>query len=242
MPLVNCDVKSLENVVAADLSRDAVMSQEIRDKEDLHANNQKAFKLPSRGVAKTLVFRILYGGGAYSFANDPAFTETSTSVKYWEKAIDAFYEKYKGVKEWHAKLIETAQRDGVLTIPSGRQYPIVPTANKWSGGLDWPITVIKNYPVQGFGADLVMLARLEANKRLKASGLEYKLVSTIHDSIVADCPSKNVQEVGNILFESIREVPNLCKQVFGYTFSLPLTSEVQWGKNKGDLVDLIITV
>lgn len=104
--------------------------------------------------------------------------------------------------------------------------------------MEWPITVIKNYPVQGFGADLVMLARLEASKRLKASGLEYKLISTIHDSIVADCPSENVESVGRILNDSIEYVPTLCKQVFGYDFSLPLTSEVQYGPNKKELVDL----
>lgn len=106
--------------------------------------------------------------------------------------------------------------------------------------MDWPITVIKNYPVQGFGADLVMLARLEANKRLKASGLEYKLVSTIHDSIVADCPMACVDGVGRILNDSIEYVPTLCKQVFGYEFSLPLTSEVQYGPNKKEMLDLVL--
>ena len=92
MPLVNVDVKSLENVVAAELSQDKVMMQEIREKQDLHSNNQKAFGLPSRLVAKVLVFRILYGGGAYSFANDSDFTATSTSVKYWERAGTASIE------------------------------------------------------------------------------------------------------------------------------------------------------
>jgi len=241
MPLVNVDVKSLENVVAAELSQDKVMMQEIREKQDLHANNQKAFGLPSRLVAKVLVFRILYGGGAYSFANDSDFTATSTSVKYWEKAIEAFYDKYKGVKVWHEQLIQTAQREGRLVIPSGRHFPISPMVNKWNGGMDWPITVIKNYPVQGFGADLVMLARLEARKRLRASGLEYKLISTIHDSIVADCPSHAVRDVGRILYDSIEAVPALCKRVFGYDFSLPLTSEVQYGPNKKEMKDLVLT-
>lgn len=231
-------MKSLENIVAAELSQDKVMMQEIMEKQDLHANNQKAFGLPSRLVAKVLVFRILYGGGAYSFANDPDFTTTSTSVKYWERAIEAFYTKYTGIKEWHDHIIHTAQQTGKLEIPSGRFFPIVPLVNKWNGSMDWPVTVIKNYPVQGFGADLVMLARLEASKRLKASGLEYKLVSTIHDSIVADCPSECVRMVGSILSDSIEAVPALCKQVFGYDFSLPLTSEVQYGPNKKEMEDL----
>ena len=104
--------------------------------------------------------------------------------------------------------------------------------------MDWPITVIKNYPVQGFGADLVMLARLQARKRLLHEGLRSTLVSTIHDSIVADVRSEQTERVGRILKQAVEEVPALCKQVFGYDFSLPLTAEVQYGPNKKDMKEL----
>lgn len=242
MPLVNADVKGLEVVVAAELSGDKTLKQEVIDKVDIHETNRDRFKLgegkPGRLVAKIFKFRLIYGGSAYSYANDSDFQGVSRSQKFWQNVIDEYYAKYTGVKEWHEQLIHSAQRDGRLCIPSGRQYPIQPVVNKWNGGMDWPVTVIKNYPVQGFGADLVMLARLEARKRLRETNLEYKLVSTIHDSIVADCPSSCVMEVGRILNDSIEYVPTLCKQVFGYDFSLPLTSEVQYGPNKKDMVDL----
>jgi DNA polymerase-1 len=245
MALVNADVKGLEVVVAAELSGDKILKQEIIDKVDIHESNRDRFKLgegkPGRLVAKIFKFRLIYGGSAYSYANDSDFQSVSRSQKFWQNVIDEYYAKYTGIKEWHEQLIQTAQRDGVLSIPSGRSYPIVPLVNKWNGGLDWPITVIKNYPVQGFGADLVMLARLEARKRLKESGLEYRLVSTIHDSIVADCPSVHVRDVGRILNDSIEAVPSICKQIFGYDFSLPLTSEVQYGPNKKEMKDLVLT-
>lgn len=57
MPLVNADVKSLEIAVAADLSDDIVLKQELWDKADIHENNRQAFKLPSRLIAKVFVFR-----------------------------------------------------------------------------------------------------------------------------------------------------------------------------------------
>ena len=245
MPLVNADVKGLEVVVAAELSGDKILKQEIIDKVDIHETNRDRFKLgtgkPGRLVAKIFKFRLIYGGSAYSYANDSDFQGVSRSQKFWQDVIDEYYAKYTGIKAWHEQLIQTAQLTGRLEIPSGRHFPITPLVNKWNGGMDWPITVIKNYPVQGFGADLVMLARLEANKRLRASGLEYRLVSTIHDSIVADCPTDAVRDVGRILNASIEYVPILCKQVFGYDFSLPLTSEVQYGKNKKEMVDLVLT-
>ena len=240
--LINADVKGLEVVVAAELSGDKILKQEIIERVDIHERNRDRFKLgegkPGRLVAKILKFRIIYGGGAYSFANDSDFAGVSKSQKFWQNIIDEYYAKYTGIKSWHEKLIETAQREGRLEIPSGRYYPIVPKSNQWNGGLEWPITQIKNYPVQGYGAELVMLARLEARKRLKESGLECQLISTIHDSIVADTPSKNAEAVGRILLESIEAVPSLCKRVFGVEFSLPLTAEVQCGHNKKEMIDM----
>jgi DNA polymerase I-like protein with 3'-5' exonuclease and polymerase domains len=101
----------------------------------------------------------------------------------------------------------------------------------------WPLTTIKNYPVQGFGADLVMLARIEAYKRLQESGLEFQMVQTIHDSIVVDTPKENVYNICSILQNSVLKVPELCKEHFDYNFSLPLTSEIQVGINKKEMTE-----
>lgn len=254
--LINADVKGLEVVVAAELSGDPILRQEIIDKVDIHEVNRSAFNLggsaaydgeseeeklarkAGRLIAKIFKFRLLYGGSAYSYANDPDFMGVSASVKFWEKVIDQYYEKYSGIRRWHNDLINTAQSTGRLEIPSGRHYPISPNYEKYE---PWPLTIIKNYPVQGFGADLVMLARLEARKRLREAGIMALLISTIHDSIIADTEAKNVEVVGKILLESIESVPLLCKKVFGYDFSLPLTAEVQFGKNKKEMSDLVLT-
>jgi DNA polymerase-1 len=239
--LVNCDVKGLEVVVAAELSGDRTLSREVIDKVNFHADNQQRFGLPDRVTAKRFMFKLLYGASAFGYAHDGDFTFISTSDRFWQKIIDEFYAKYGGIKEWHTTLMQTARATGRLEIPSGRYFPIVPKATNF--GLKWPDTVIKNYPVQGFGADLVMLARLEASRRLRDLKREFPmlaaiLVSTIHDSIVADCPEDQVEQVGKILFDSVEAVPALCKQVFGYEFKLPLTAEVQYGPNKLEMKEL----
>jgi DNA polymerase-1 len=235
--LVNCDVKGLEVVVAAELSGDETLRREVRDKLDFHQLNQDRFGLPSRVVAKRFKFKLLYGATAFGYAHDSDFVDVSTSEKYWQGIIDEYYAKYKGIRKWHNELINTAKRHGQLEIPSGRFYPIIPDPGKRE---PWPLTVIKNYPVQGFGADLVMLARLQARKELYRSGLISRalLIATIHDSIVVDCENGCVEEVGRILNQSVEDVPRLCRQVFGYAFSLPLTAEVQYGPNKKEMKEL----
>ena len=95
--IVNGDVKSLEIVVAADLSRDKVLSDEILGKQDIHENNRVAFNLPSRHIAKIFVFKLLYGASSYGFANDPDFFEVSKSESFWQEVIDNYYKKYYGI-------------------------------------------------------------------------------------------------------------------------------------------------
>jgi DNA polymerase-1 len=233
--LVNCDVSGLEVVVAAELSGDPVLCQEVRDKVNFHEENRKLLGFNERRDAKFFKFRLLYGTSAYGFTVDPLFIPISSSQNYWQDVIDKYYTKYKGIAEWHKHLIQFAIENRYLEIPSGRIFPITPDYSKRK---PWPETIIKNYPVQGFGADLVMLARLQARKLLRESALTAILISTIHDSIVADCPENEVEAVGRILNQAVEDVPKLCKQVFDYDFSLPLTAEVQYGLNKKEMVEL----
>lgn len=146
MTIVNCDAKALEWIVGAYLSRDKVARQEILDEIDQHTLNQKAFGLPSRLIAKKFVFRLMYGGSAYSYANDPDFTDVSTSEKYWQKVIDAFYNKYTGLRDWHTKIVQEAMQTGQLVMPTGRIYKFEPKKD-FRGELKAPETIIKNYPV-----------------------------------------------------------------------------------------------
>lgn len=226
-------------MVAAELSTDKTMSEELRNKVDLHKDNQTVFQLPDRVTAKRFVFKLLYGGTAYGYTVDGDFLSVGFSQNEWQNVIDRFYTKYYGIAQWHKRLIYEAQSNGKLIIPSGRYYPITPDYSKRN---PWPITVIKNYPVQGFGADLVKLARLRANQLLEESGLEDKaqLVCTIHDSIVADVDNapEIVYTISKLLKQAVEEVPKLCKEIWGYDFALPLTCEIQVGPNKADMEEI----
>lgn len=235
--LINADVKSLEVVTAAELADDEVLKDEIRRKLDLHQNNQDRFKLPDRVTAKRFIFKLLYGATAFGYSVDADFIDVGYSQKQWQKVIDEFYNKYKGIGKWHVWLLEQCKKNnGIIEIPSGRYYQFAPKKTDW-GDWKWPMTQIKNYPVQGFGADLVKLARVEFFKNFMKSGLEGEFIQTIHDSLVADVPEKNVPEVAKMLSDAIAKVPEMCYTRWSYKFSLPITSEILVGPNKRDLVE-----
>jgi len=233
--LINVDVSGLEVVCAAYLSQDPILIQELNNNVDIHTANQAAFNLPNRLIAKVLKFRILYGGTEYGFVKDPDFTPVSTSKEYWAKAIEAYYTKYKGIRKWHNQLLQQVVLTGRIESPTGRFFTFEPKQGR--NGLEWPTMTIKNYPVQSLGADLVMIARITLHNRMKQLGNGYsgRLVSSVHDSIVIDCPDDQAQLYINMAMSSINDVPKNFQKLYKKEFNLQLKAEVLTGYNMGDM-------
>jgi len=234
--LISCDASKLEWVVLLELSRDEQGLKEILEGQDTHDLNRVAFSLPSRLVSKIYLFRTIYRGSGWSFANDPNFMHVSTSVKYWDQVNEKFYKKYKGIdlchKEW-GKLVTEGRS---IVGPFGREWNISLGRDK-KGELYIPWTVLTNYPVQGTGADVMLLARVSFSNRLKKKewGKEVKLVSTVHDSIVVDAPSYLLQEIVNLFHQVFDDLIKNFKALFDYDWIVPLTCECKSGMNMKEM-------
>lgn len=236
--LIQADAKQLEWVGATYLSQDPVAIKEIWSNADQHTDNQTRFGLPSRLIAKTFVFRLIYGGSAYSYANDPNFKDIGDE-SFWQDIIDQFYQKYVGLGQWHEQIVSTAKRDRQLVMPTGRIYPFKPEIK--FGKEKWPRTQILNYPVQGLGADLMAIARVSLRNRLKGKeGI--LLVNTIHDSIILDVNEEVVdyKEVVKIVDSCFTDVPLNFKRMFGVEFNLPMRVECEFGKDLGNMTKITV--
>jgi DNA polymerase-1 len=236
--IVNCDVKALEVVTAAYLSQDKVMCQEIRDNVDIHENNRVRFNLPTRLIAKTFKFRLIYGGTAWAYALDSQFNTISTSPEFWQGIINEYYTKYEGLSEWHQYLVHEATTTGKVVCPTGRSFNYQPYQK--NGDWVWPRTTILNYPVQGTGADLVSLARVEFSKQFKKEKINGVMVSSVHDSIVCDVSSEDTKQCGVLLKAAVQKIPELFQQTWDQEFNLPITAEISAGNNMKDLTILDI--
>jgi DNA polymerase I-like protein with 3'-5' exonuclease and polymerase domains len=232
--IVNCDGKALEWVAGTFLNQDKVAMQEIWDGVDQHSLNQEAFKLPERLIAKKFVFRLIFGGSAYTYAKDLEFNHVSTSPKYWQNVIDKFCEKYYGWDGWWGDLIREASTTGRIVNPyTGRFYNY-----KSNEDGTWPVTTIKNYIVQGFAADLMAIARTQTRRRFAEEGIKGVLISTVHDSIVADVEADEVERMNALFLEVFADIPRLFKLWFGHEFNLPVRCEVSYGPNMKELIEI----
>lgn len=231
--LIEADAKQLEWLCAAYLSKDKVAYKEILNGEDLHSNNQQRLNLPTRLVAKTFLFRLIYGGSAFAYAHDPEFTDISTSDKFWQRVIDEFYSKYQELERWHSNLVREVVRNQQLTMLTGRIYKY----ERDERG-QWPRTTILNYPVQGLGADLMAIGRCSLFSRIKKKAIACKFISTVHDSIIIDSPDNNVKEIVGIIQEVWKDIPRNFEKLFGVPFDLPCIVEIKVGKDWGNILEL----
>lgn len=233
MPLVECDATGLEVVGAGFLSQCPVLCNELRRGVDIHGENHKYFSFPSRLIAKIFMFRLIYGGNEFSYANDPDFNGISRQPKFWKKIIDDFYIKYYGLAQWHSKLMTTVNSTGCYISPTGRKFVFEST--KKMGVLEYPRTQILNYPVQSLGADIMSIIRVSAFKRIKREFPEVLFVNTVHDSILVDSPPEHVDSVSKLFDQVFSDFPRNFNSVFKSDFNLPLTCKVTVGNNWKDM-------
>lgn len=222
--IVSVDVKGLEVVTAAWLSNDKVLIQELRDGVDIHGENQKAFGFgegkAGRLVAKRFKFKMIYGGTAHGFATDYDFRGLGFSVRRWDQTISEYYSKYSGIARWHNELIAGVVSTGFYESPSGRKYDFRMLLGNSDG---YYIPKIKNYPVQGFGADIVKIIRISLYKRWQPEW--GKLVNTVHDDIQFDIKQEMWYNISSTVRKVFEDLPENLSKCYKIKWDLPIHCE-----------------
>ncbi len=247
--LLKIDAAQLEWRVKVFLAQDKVGMDEIWRLEDgtydIHTDNETRFRLPSRTIAKNWLYQAIFSdafgpegikGAAGGFSAKADFQHVfqgskKEKVDAWQKVLAAFFTKYPEVFRHGPALIREACETGMVVVPSGRYFPFKPEPDRRSGGLDWPRTKILNYPVQGFSADLVQVARLNIWQWWDTSkGL---LINTVHDDVESDVDNDpdNVYNICIGLENSFRNIPQTFKRLYGTEINIPLSGEVKYGVN-----------
>lgn len=242
--LVQCDAAQLEWRVLAWLSGDPIAIEELNEGLDTHTRNQEAFNLPSRLISKIYLFRTIYRGSGWSFANDPDFMHVSDDPAFWDGINEKFYKKYKGTDKWHNSLAQLVASHKPIISPLGREWLILPKQverlNRYTGQttveFKIPWTVLTNYPVQGTGNDLMAVARVSVLRRMRKLGLRSLLISTVHDSIVIDCVPEEVDTVVDLLYAVFDDLPKNLKKLWSVNVPIAFPCEVKVGPNLKDMI------
>ena len=210
--LIDADYSQIELRVLAAMAGDETLINAFRDHADIHRlTASQVFHIPydevtslQRRNAKAVNFGIVYGISAFGLSED-----LHISVKEAGEYIEKYFQTYPKVKEFLDKSVKDAKEKGYVTTLFHRRRP-VPELN--SGNFmqrSFGERVAMNSPIQGTAADIIKIAMIRVNERLRAEKRKARLILQIHDELLIEAEPSEVEDVKKLLAEEMVNAVNL---------------------------------
>ena len=222
--LVDADYSQIELRVLAHFAGDKTMQQAFRDNIDIHTvTASEVFGVPidmvtplMRSRAKAVNFGIVYGIGAFSLSKDIGVT-----VREAQKYIDNYLARFSSIDSYMNEVIAHAKADGYVSTLFGRRRYLPELSASNHNTRAFGERVARNAPIQGTAADIIKIAMVRVDERLKREGLEARLLLQVHDELLVEAPAFESMQVAMLLQEEMENAVQL---------SVPLTAEASMGE------------
>jgi DNA polymerase-1 len=223
--LISADYSQIELRVLAHLSQDPRLIEAFTRHEDIHARTaQEIFGVPAglqthehRRMAKAINYGVIYGLSSFGLAG-----RTGSSKSEAQRYIDAYFERYRGVKEYLEGLVEQARSTGRVRTLFGRLRPIPEISSNDATSRNRAEREAMNTPLQGTAADLLKLAMVKVQARLRQEKLETRMILTVHDELVFEAPEAELDRSREIVRAEMEGA---------YPMRVPLKVDLGVGRN-----------
>ncbi len=227
--LLSADYSQIELRILAHFSDDPVLLEAFRQGQDIHSRTaQEVFGVgplaqttEHRRVAKVINFGIIYGLSPFGLAQ-----QLSIEQKEAAQFIAAYFARYRGVKEYLGRALAEVRKTGITRTLFSRIRPI-PEINSPQANLrSFAERAALNTPLQGTAADLIKLAMIEIARRLAAEGLCAKMILQVHDELLFEVPSNEIERVRALVKPAMEQV---------HPLKVPLVVDLKVGPNWRDM-------
>ena len=185
--LVDADYSQIELRVLAHISGDENMIEAFKNNNDIHAiTASQVFNMPlemvtplMRSRAKAVNFGIVYGIGAFSLGKD-----IGVSMREASQYIKNYLAHYSGVDEYMKRVVERAKLDGYVETMFGRRRYLPELSTGKAMMRAFGERVARNMPIQGTAADIIKVAMVRVDERLKRENMQARLILQVHDELI----------------------------------------------------------
>ena len=227
--LLAADYSQIELRLLAHFSKDPLLVEAYRRGDDIHTlTASQVFGVPPlmvtsdhRRQAKVVNFGIVYGLSAFGLSQTLGIEPREA-----KQFIDAYFEKYKGVRVFIDKTLEDARREQKVTTLFGRVRPIPDINSKNMNQRGFAERTAVNTPLQGTAADLIKIAMIRIDAVMRERGLKSRMTLQVHDELVFEVPEREVETVRTLVRHEMENV---------HPLTVPLLVEVGVGNNWRDL-------
>ena len=213
-PSVYGDAERLKTVnrELKDLTPVAEAYQAYRQAEDIHAiTASQVFHVPLEEVtpqlrrnAKAVNFGIVYGISAFGLGED-----LGISRKEATEYIERYFETYPDVKRFLDGLVKTGRKYGEVKTMYGRVRPIPELKSGNFMQRSFGERVAMNSPIQGTAADIIKIAMIRVDQRLRREGLRSRIVLQVHDELMFEPWKEELEQVQSILATEMKRAAQL---------------------------------
>jgi DNA polymerase I len=227
--LLAADYSQIELRLLAHFSKDPLLVEAYRRGDDIHTlTASQVFGVPPlmvtsdhRRQAKVVNFGIVYGLSAFGLSQ-----QLGIDPKEAQQFIDAYFEKYSGVREFRDQTLEEVRRDQQVKTLFGRVRPIPDINSKNFNLRGFAERTAVNTPLQGTAADLIKIAMIRIDAALAQRGLRSRMTLQVHDELVFEVPDEEIEVMRTLVREQMEKV---------HPLTVPLLVEIGVGKNWRDL-------
>ena len=209
---VDADYSQIELRVLAHMSGDERLIEAYRQDSDIHRiTASQVFHVPfdevtavQRRNAKAVNFGIVYGISSFGLSQD-----LSIEKKEAEEYIEKYFAAYPGIKQFLDKLVAEAKEKGESVTMFGRKRPIPELKASAFMQRSFGERIAMNSPIQGTAADIIKIAMVRVDQRLRREKLLSRLVLQIHDELLIEAKEEEITQVKEILAQEMQGAAQL---------------------------------
>lgn len=226
--ILSADYSQIELRILAHLAKDPKLMDAFERGEDIHASTAKAMlglkdgevTADHRRIAKVINFGLMYGMSVFGLAEQLGVPENEA-----QGYMDRYFEQYPDTRAFIDDVVEEARNTGFVTTVLGRirYIPELSSGNYMVRRLGERLAI--NTVVQGSAADIIKLAMINIDLRLKKQSLASKMVLQIHDELVFEVPESEQKQL-EVLVKNEMEG--------AYGLSVPLEVNMGFGASWGE--------
>ena len=222
---VDADYSQIELRVLAHCSGDEQLIKAYREEADIHRiTASQVFHVPfdevtdsQRRNAKAVNFGIVYGISSFGLSQDLSITRKEAA-----KYIEDYFHTYPGIKAFLDDAVAHAKENGYVKTLFGRRRPVPELASSNFMQRSFGERVAMNAPIQGTAADIMKIAMIGVNKRLKEKKMKSRLVLQVHDELLIETHHTEIDTVKEVLREEMEQAAVL---------AVPLEIDMHTGNN-----------
>ena len=226
---LSADYSQIELVVLAHLSEDPGLIKAFTEGIDVHRMTASLIfqvepdevSADQRRIAKTINFGVMYGMSGFRLSR-----ELKIPRKQADEFISSYFERYANIRKFIDDTVSVAEKNGSVATILGRERTIAGINSKNKNEKNGAERMAVNTPIQGSAADIVKLAMLKIDEKIKSGKLKSKLVLQVHDELIYEVPLSEVDGMKQLVKYEMENV---------FKLKTPLRVSIETGESWGDM-------